>query len=150
MQLAKFYAASPDLTERKIEELPYHLQQARNMVALRHFLCDWQVFDRLYTKQHEEDLFKYWNSLEEYAKGGGQPEKPNEGDSDSDVSDTEGKKNKPTESILVASYMDLLTNGVFPANAVRGGLVFKLANFFQESSHHGQFFLFSPSFIFIV
>jgi len=37
---------------------------------LRSFLCDWLVFDKLYTQQHEDDLFKYWNALEEASNSG--------------------------------------------------------------------------------
>jgi len=129
---------SPDLTERKIEELPYHLQKSRNFVALRELLCDWQVFDRLFTSQHEDDLFKYWAAIEEQARSGGNASHGNDGESDMEMSDTEGKKERQLESLLVTYYMDMLKNRAFPANAVRGAIVLKLANFFQESSHHGK------------
>eukprot|EP01133_Synstelium_polycarpum_P013909 gene13909-16409_t len=63
---SQFEAA--DLTDRKIEELPYQLQHSGNWEALRACLVDLYMFDKLATPNHKGDLIAYWNTLEKEFK----------------------------------------------------------------------------------
>ena len=51
--IAKFFASKPDLTDRKVEELPYQLDKSMSWDNLRELLCDMNFFDKLYTESHK-------------------------------------------------------------------------------------------------
>jgi len=62
--LAEYYLAIPELSDRKVEELPYQLLRAQKYDQLCDCLCDLQVFDKLYSPYSKYDLFEYWRELE--------------------------------------------------------------------------------------
>ncbi|EGC30921.1 hypothetical protein DICPUDRAFT_58027 [Dictyostelium purpureum] len=68
LDLAQEYEVSQDLTERFIEEYPYHLLKSENWEKLNSTLTNLFVFDKLYTPHHKVDLINYWNVLEKQTK----------------------------------------------------------------------------------
>jgi hypothetical protein len=48
-EIANFFLAIEDLTERKLEELPWQLEKAQMWDQLQAFLVDLTIFDRLYS-----------------------------------------------------------------------------------------------------
>lgn len=72
-----FETEVPDLTERKIEELPHHYAESKQFDKLRTFLKDLTVFDRLYTSEaHKFDLLRYWRLLEAHGSAHAIPSAP--------------------------------------------------------------------------
>eukprot|EP01114_Cavostelium_apophysatum_P020769 TRINITY_DN704_c1_g1_i1.p1 TRINITY_DN704_c1_g1~~TRINITY_DN704_c1_g1_i1.p1 ORF type:complete len:1493 (-),score=434.68 TRINITY_DN704_c1_g1_i1:288-4766(-) len=62
--LATFFSSNIEgVTERKIEELPYQLEQAAEFEKLKTCISDLRVFDKLYHPEHKFDLFRYWRSI---------------------------------------------------------------------------------------
>eukprot|EP01126_Amoeba_proteus_P045546 TRINITY_DN5103_c0_g2_i1.p1 TRINITY_DN5103_c0_g2~~TRINITY_DN5103_c0_g2_i1.p1 ORF type:complete len:1163 (+),score=289.74 TRINITY_DN5103_c0_g2_i1:174-3662(+) len=53
-----------ELNERKIDELPYHLEKSRSYTKLKECLTDMDWFDRLYLPSRKFDLISYWRTLE--------------------------------------------------------------------------------------
>ncbi|KAF2077076.1 hypothetical protein CYY_001643, partial [Polysphondylium violaceum] len=66
--IAEAFTKEGDLTERKIEELPYQLIHSSKWEDLKNVLCNLYMFDRLYTPNNKSDLFHYWNVLEKQTK----------------------------------------------------------------------------------
>ncbi|MBL7128951.1 MAG: tetratricopeptide repeat protein [Ignavibacteria bacterium] len=64
LKLAKFFSKNP-LSERCLEELPYHLKQTKQWNKLKNYLSDIDVFLRIY-ETDEYDLVNYWRSLDEH------------------------------------------------------------------------------------
>jgi len=62
--IAMFFQKQEGISERKIEELPYQLEQAKEYDELCKVLSDLRMFDRLYTDEHKFDLLRYWRSIE--------------------------------------------------------------------------------------
>lgn len=59
-ELATFFGALDDNSERKVEEWPYHLEGAGLYRELQECLTNLALFNKLYTPSHKFDLFKYW------------------------------------------------------------------------------------------
>ncbi|EGG14473.1 TPR repeat-containing protein [Cavenderia fasciculata] len=66
--LASILFEQADLSERKVEELPFQLLRSNNWEGLRNFLVDIYNFDKLYSPRHKNDLIGYWNTLEKQDK----------------------------------------------------------------------------------
>lgn len=102
--LAEFFSSSSDLSDRKIEELPYQLEKGGQFKELRDALCDLNMFAKLYEGSHKFDLLRYWRELE--------------------------KQNID----CVKSYDDILCQGKFPPGAIIGDLLYRLGRFMLEMS----------------
>lgn len=64
LKLAKYFSKNP-LSDRSLEELPYHLKQTKQWNKLKNYLTDIDVFLRIY-ETDEYDLVNYWRSLDEH------------------------------------------------------------------------------------
>jgi nephrocystin-3 len=106
-ELAEFFSSSSDLTERKVEELPYQLEKGGLFTELKDTLCDLNFFTKLYEDAHKFDLLRYWRELE--------------------------KQNID----VVKAYDDVLSQGKFPPGAIIGDLLFRLGRFLYEMSKYG-------------
>lgn len=42
------------------QEYPYHLTILKESRKMEQFLVNWNVFERLYNKEHSDKLLKYW------------------------------------------------------------------------------------------
>lgn len=51
-------------SERKVEELPWQLEQAEDWERLKVCISDLRMFDKLYKPSHKYDLFRYWRTIE--------------------------------------------------------------------------------------
>jgi nephrocystin-3 len=118
-ELATFFEAIPDLTERKVEELPHQLAESRQWDKLRNCLRDLAMFDRLYTSDaHKFDLLRYWRLLEAQGK----------------------------EYDIVENYKTVVSRGLFPADLIVGDLIYHLGRFMLEMDKNaGAEFMFQKA-----
>jgi preprotein translocase subunit SecA/nephrocystin-3 len=118
-ELASFFEAIPDLTERKVEELPHQLAESKQWDKLRHCLRDLAMFDRLYTSEaHKFDLLRYWRLLE--AQG--------------------------PEYDIVENYKTVISRGLFPAGLIVGDLIYHLGRFLLDmDKNSGAEFMFQKA-----
>lgn len=63
-QLADYFLSTTNLTNRKADELPWHLLQIKDYEALKACLVDLKMFSKLYYGDSEYDLMRYWTELE--------------------------------------------------------------------------------------
>jgi len=118
-ELATFFEAIPDLTERKVEELPHHYAESKQWEKLRTFLRDLSVFDRFYNSDaHKFDFLRYWRLLE--AQG-------------------------PDYDIF-ENYKTVVLRGLFPAGLIVGDLIYHLGRFMLEmDKNSGAEFMFQKA-----
>lgn len=45
------------------QEYPYHLIKLNDTNRFEKFLTEWEVFDRLFDKEHSGTLLKYWSKV---------------------------------------------------------------------------------------
>lgn len=64
--MAEFFSKI-ELSDRKADEYPYHLQKCRNYLSLKTCLVEVGVFDKLYVPSHKYDLYSYWRTLHKEA-----------------------------------------------------------------------------------
>lgn len=57
------YFNNKDISNRKIEELPWQLAQAEKWVELKECVTDLEMFDKLYSGRNKYDLMDYWLKL---------------------------------------------------------------------------------------
>jgi len=62
-ELANFFSRF-ELNERKVDELPFHLEKAGNYQQLKECLVNMDWIDKLYTLSRKFDLLSYWRTLE--------------------------------------------------------------------------------------
>jgi preprotein translocase subunit SecA/nephrocystin-3 len=118
-ELAAFFEAIPDLTERKVEELPHQLAESKQWDKLRTCLRDLSMFDRLYTSDaHKFDLLRYWRLLE----------------------------SQGPEYDIVENYKTVISRGLFPAGLIVGDLIYHLGRFMLEMDKNaGAEFMFQKA-----
>lgn len=118
-ELAAYFETIPDLTERKVEELPYHLAESKQWDKLRHCLRDLAMFERLYTNEsHKFDLLKYWRTLEAQGK----------------------------EYDIVENYKTVVARGLFPSGLIVGDLIYHLGRFLLDmDKNDGAEFMFQKA-----
>jgi len=118
-ELATFFEAIPDLTERKVEELPFQLAESKQWDKLRNCLRDLAMFERLYTSDsHKFDLLRYWQLLE--AQG--------------------------NEFDVVENYKTVIARGLFPPGLIVGDLIYHVGRFLLEMDKNaGAEFMFQKA-----
>jgi tetratricopeptide (TPR) repeat protein len=63
-ELANFFIKIEDLSARKIDELPWQLEQASMWDMLKTTLSNLAIFDKLWIPANKFDLLRYWRSIE--------------------------------------------------------------------------------------
>jgi len=101
--LANLFSKIEGHAERKVEELPYQLEQAQEYEKLRTCLVDLGMFDKLYTTNNKFDLFKYWRTVESKLK-----------------------------VEVVTELTRSLDLNIFPHGIIVGDLFYGVAHFFEE------------------
>ena len=70
-KLAAYFACN-GVAERRAEEYPYQLAASRQWSELSRALCDWQIFQQLYSDEHSGRLLHYWRQVAADFEGMGQ------------------------------------------------------------------------------
>ena len=57
------YFEKDHLSDRALDELPHQLMKAKEWERLKNYICDLEVFEKLYTDQKKYELLGYWNTI---------------------------------------------------------------------------------------
>jgi tetratricopeptide (TPR) repeat protein len=101
-ELATFFAKLSNI-DRKVEELPYHLQRAQKYRELMECLTNLSIFDKLYTPSNKFDLFRYWRTV---------------------------IKNLSCD--IVGAYREALNRHNFPSHVIVADLYYRVGQFLED------------------